>query len=126
VPEAALRLAEAASARAPCAADAAAEVLAQVEREATRLAAEDETEGVDRKREHVRTLLSDVLHALAVAARDRAADRASALLPTLTPADALHLLPRLAALDAAVASNVTPAAILIEIVAALRRAHSGA
>ncbi|MDA1194943.1 MAG: hypothetical protein O2894_07130 [Planctomycetota bacterium] len=75
------------------------------------------------KRQQVRVLLSDVLHVLSIEARDAAAGRASALPADWDPDAALDLLTSWGRLDAAVAANVTPAAVLIEAVGVLRRPY---
>ena len=112
-------LASAGTSDAPRIAQAAEEALAHLGRGAADLAAADERE-TDTKRQHVRVLLSDVLRVLCVEARERAADRPSPMLPAVTPEDALDHLARWGELEAAVAANVTPAAILIDAAGALR------
>jgi hypothetical protein len=116
----AMDLARAAADDLPRVEQAAADALAHLQREATRMAAEDTTE-TDTKRQHVRALLGDVLRVLCVEARDRAADRPSPLLGEVPVPMALSLLTKWGALDAAVAANVTPSAVLIETAAVLRR-----
>jgi DNA polymerase-3 subunit delta' len=75
----------------------------------------------DRKREAVRVLLTDVLYALSVEARDLVAGRTDAGLLRGVDADVgLRLLERLGALAAAVPANVTPAVVLVEAVRILR------
>lgn len=120
VAEVAADLASAASDSLPRIEQAAATALAHLQRESTRMAAADENE-TDTKRQHVRVLLGDILRVLCVEARDRAADRESQLLAHVSPRLALDLLTRWGALEAAVAANVTPAAVLIETAAILRR-----
>ena len=78
------------------------------------------TSGVDMRRQYVRDLLVDVLHVTAIEARERAADRQSRLPAVIDAGAAITLLTRLERLSASVRSNVTPAAILLELYAALR------
>ena len=113
-------LVTAARAELPMTEEAAAAALAHLQREATTLAAADESE-TDTKRQHVRTLLDDVLRILVVEARDCAAGRPALLLTDVHEDAALDLLTNWGALGAAVASNVTPMAVLIEAIAVLRR-----
>lgn len=94
---------------------------AQLEQSAAALA-EADARDTSTKRQHVRALLSDVLRILTVEARDHAVGTSSALPPSLDAEDALDLIRAWGGLDAALASNVTPAAVLIEAMAVLRRA----
>ncbi len=95
-------------------------VLALLQKGAADLAAGDERAG-DMKRQYLRVLLRDVLRVLCVSARERAAGRSGGLLPETDPDRALDLIQAWGTLEAAVVSNVTPAAILIEAMALLRR-----
>jgi hypothetical protein len=83
--------------------------------------AEEEGGDAKAKRESVRVLLGDVLHALSVEARDLAAGRPSALLQDLPPACGLDVLEDLGPLGAAVPLNVTPAVIVLDALRRLRR-----
>lgn len=75
------------------------------------------------KRQHVRALLSDLLRIISIEARDRVAGRSEGTLPPSVGVDeALGLLQTCGSLDAAVAANVTPAAVLIEAMGAVRSA----
>ena len=94
--------------------------LARLEHIAAELAERDERD-TSTKRQHVRALLSDVLRILTVEARDQAATGSSGLPSSLSADDALDLVQAWGALDAAIAANVTPAAVLIETMAELRR-----
>ncbi len=83
--------------------------------------AEAEGDGaVDMRRQGVRDLLADVIHILAVEARDLAAGRAPMLLAEGSTADGVALLERLGRLSAAVASNVTPSIVVLELARVLR------
>lgn len=95
-------------------------VLAQLQKGAADLAARDERE-TDTKRQYLRVLMRDVLRVLCVSARERAAGRTGGPLPAVDPDRALDLIQGWGALETAVVSNVTPAAILIEAMALLRR-----
>jgi DNA polymerase-3 subunit delta' len=112
-------------AEAPGLAATALRVLSSFEKARAAEATEDEGDveetGTGRKREAVRAALQDLLHALAVDARDAAAGRDARWLRGVPSERAIDLLRRLADLSAAVAANVTPAAVAIEIGAALRR-----
>ena len=94
--------------------------LSHLTREAAELAAADTSE-TDTKRQHVRHLLSDVLRVLSIEARDAAAGRPGVLLRGVDAESAIELLEAWGSLDAAVAMNVTPAVVLIEMMGALRR-----
>jgi DNA polymerase III gamma/tau subunit len=96
------------------------EALGALERAATTLAAAEGQE-TSTKRQHVRALVADLLRILMVEARESAAGRESALPATVDADGALTLLTEWGGLSAAVAANVTPAAILIESMAVLRR-----
>jgi DNA polymerase III delta' subunit len=72
--------------------------------------------------EALRRALDDLFHALQVDARDRLAGRPGGSLSHLSPERAAAALDRLARLAANVRRNVTPAALLIDAVAALRGA----
>ncbi len=76
------------------------------------------------RRQEIRAGLQDLLHALAIEARDRAAGRPSALPPGVYAEDATRLLVDLGRLDAAVAQNVTPAVVVIETIRRVRHAAS--
>ncbi len=95
-------------------------VLSQLQQGAADLAARDPRE-TDTKRQYLRVLLRDVLRVLCVSARERAAGRGGGPLPAIDPERALDLITAWGELEAAVASNVTPAAVLIEAIALLRR-----
>ncbi len=84
--------------------------------------AEEDPGDTSTKRQHVRVLLSDVLRILTVEARDHAVGEVRSLPSSLTPDDALELVHAWGSLDGAVAMNVTPAVVLIEAMAVLRRA----
>jgi len=99
---------------------AAAAALAHLQQEAASLAAAEKSE-TDTKRQQVRVLLSDLLRILCVEARERAAGRPSEMLRGAGPETSLRLLSGWGGLEAAVAANVTPAAILIEAAAVYRR-----
>jgi hypothetical protein len=120
IPDLATDLARAARDPMPRVESAAAEALSHLTREATSLAAAD-TVDTDTKRQHIRGLLGDLLRVLCVEARECAAGRPSALLEDLSMQDALSLLSGWGELSAAVATNVTPAAILIEALSVLRQ-----
>jgi hypothetical protein len=113
-------LVEAACAPAPGVARAAEEARAQLEQAAAERAA-TKAGGSDSKREQVRVLLRDLLRVLVVEARERAAARESALPERVDAESALDLIARWGRLEAAVAANVTPAAVLVDALAALRR-----
>lgn len=81
-----------------------------------------ESRGVDRKREALRSVLQDLLHALAVEAREAAAGRPAFGGGGLSAGAGVDLLARVGRLSAAVASNVTPLVVLHEAFAALRSA----
>ncbi len=98
----------------------AARILAQLQQGGADLAADDPREA-DTKRQWLRVLLRDVLRVLCVSARERAAGRSGGPLPACDPERALDLIAGWGELEAAVASNVTPAAVLIEAIALLRR-----
>ena len=69
----------------------------------------------DRKREALRVLLTDVLYALSVEARDAVSERThETLMQGVGPDAGLRLLERLGMLAAAVPANVTPAVVLLE------------
>jgi len=104
----------------PRVAETAERVMAQLQRSATDLAAADERE-TDTKRQYLRVLMRDVLHVLCAHARQRAAGQPGGFLPDLQPEHALDLITAWGELESAVASNVTPAAVLIEAMALLRR-----
>jgi DNA polymerase III delta' subunit len=70
--------------------------------------------------EALRRALEDVFHALQVVARDRLAGVPGGALASLSPERAGRALERLARLSAHVRRNVSPAALLIEAVAAFR------
>lgn len=93
--------------------------LAQLEQLAAQRADADDTDKAT-KRQHVRALLSDVLRILTVEARERAAGRASELPDPVDADAALDLIEAWGRLEAAVAANVTPAAVLIDALAALQ------
>jgi hypothetical protein len=78
------------------------------------------------KREALRAALHDLLHALAVEGRDAAAGRPVFGGAVLDPRAGLDLLEQSAALAAAVGQNVTPAAVLHGVWAALKRAAATA
>jgi DNA polymerase-3 subunit delta' len=105
-------------------------VLAALESVAATRAAARESESLagsgDLKREALRAALGDLLHALAVEGRDAAAGRPAFGGVTLDPRAGLDLLEQSAALAAAVAQNVTPAAVLHAAWAALKRASASA
>lgn len=84
--------------------------------------AEADTVETSTKRQHVRALLSDVLRVLTVEAREGAAGRDNELPASVGSEAALDLIRAWGRLDAAIASNVTPAAVLIEAMGVLRRA----
>ncbi len=84
-----------------------------------------EARGVDRKREALRSVLQDLLHALAVEAREAAAGREGFGRGGLGARAGVDLLERVGRLSAAVASNVTPSVVLHEAFAALRAAALG-
>ncbi len=81
----------------------------------------DRGEGTN-KRQEVRHLLQDLLHVLASEARDRVAGRNVALLGDLSEREALDRLEDVGALAAAVATNVTPAVLLMEVARRFGRA----
>ena len=99
---------------------AAHDALAQLEHASAEIAAADESEA-DTKRQQLRLLVADVLRILAVEARECAAGRTSTLPAAIDAERALDLIAHWGRLEAAVAANVTPGAILIESIAALRR-----
>jgi DNA polymerase-3 subunit delta' len=80
---------------------------------------EEDDEGA-RGREGQRVLLQDLLLALAVEARELAAGRASLLEGLVHAARATGLIEAFGSLSAAVASNVQPLVVLVEVVATLR------
>lgn len=83
--------------------------------------AEAEGDGAaDRRRQGVRDLLADVIHIFAVEARDLAAGRVPMLLAAGSSAHGVALLERLGPLSAAVASNVTPSIVVLELARILR------
>jgi len=116
----ATELLTAAESNPPAVGRAAAEALSRLQREGEEMAAADTGE-TDTRRQHVRRLLSDVLRVLSVQARDRAAGRHSDLPARVDGEGALELLQAWGELEAAVAMNVTPAVVLIEAMAVLRR-----
>ena len=71
--------------------------------------------------EALRNALDDLFHAASVAARDRAAGREGGPFAPWSPATAAAFLARFARLAGHVRRNVSPAALLIETVSALRR-----
>jgi len=95
-------------------------VLAVLQHGAADLAAVDPRE-MDTKRQYLRVLLRDVLRVLCVSARERAAGRDGGPLPAYDPDLALDLIEAWGELEAAVASNVSPSVVLIEMIAVLRR-----
>lgn len=95
-------------------------VLAAVEQGAGAL-----TDDAGTKRQAVREVLADLLHAVAVEARDRAAGRASVTLPTLGPRAAVELLRSLETLSRAVPTNVTPSVVVLELLDRVRAALQG-
>jgi DNA polymerase-3 subunit delta' len=84
-----------------------------IEKQAT--ARVDEGRGHDRRQE-IRNLLQDLIRVFAVEARERAADRASDILPHVSSEVAIRKLEELGRLSAAVSQNVTPAVVLFELV----------
>ncbi len=100
---------------------AADETLGALDRIATTLAAAEGQE-TSTKRQHVRALVADLLRILVVEARECAAGRSCALPSQVDPETALGLITAWGRLSAAVAANVTPAAVLIESIAVLRQA----
>ncbi len=95
--------------------------LATLAKDAADFAEETEEGRPDRKRQAMRELLTDVLYALSVEARDVVSGRAAeGLLPGFGPDVGLRLLERLGAPVAAVAANVTPAVVLLETIRILR------
>jgi DNA polymerase-3 subunit delta' len=113
-------LVEAALQDEPRVAEAAERALAQLQQGAAELAARDARE-TDTKRQYLRVLLRDVLRTLCAHARECAASRNGGPLPALEAERALDLIATWGGLETAVVANVTPAAILIETMAALRR-----
>jgi DNA polymerase-3 subunit delta' len=119
---------EAARAPTPGAARAVERLLAALEVSAEeRAAALDAAEplegrGSDRKNEALRSILQDLLHAVAVEARDAAAGRGGLDRRTLTPRAGLDLLERTGRLAAAVASRVSPSVVLHDLLQALEAA----
>ncbi len=93
--------------------------LAALQRHAGEAAAEDEREG-DMRRQHLREVLRDLIHALCVDARDAACGRPVRWVAPRTPAAALDLLRGLERLDLAVVSNVTPAVVVLSLAGLLR------
>jgi DNA polymerase-3 subunit delta' len=86
---------------------------------------EEEDEGA-RGREGQRVLLQDLLLALAVEARELAAERSSLLDGVAEASRATGLIEAFGSLSTAVASNVQPLVVLVEAAATLRRAsHRG-
>ncbi len=71
--------------------------------------------------EALRRALEDVFHALLTVARDRTAGREGGPLAGSTPSAAARALPVLGALAVDVRRNVSPSALLIDVVRALRR-----
>ncbi len=112
-------LVEASVAPQPAVAQTVEGALAHLTKRAAELAAADPA-ATDTKRQHVRVLVADVLRALCVEARERIAGRESLLPSAVAEAEALDLLEQWGELTAAVAANVTPAAILLETVSRLR------
>lgn len=87
---------------------------------------EDEESSDDAEREgapgeSLRRALDDVLHAIQVVARDRAAGVEGGPLASLAPETAASVLERTARLSTYVRRNVSPAALLIDAVFAMRR-----
>lgn len=117
---AARAIVDAATSAEPRVAETAKRVLAQLQKGAADLAATDARE-TDTKRQYLRVFLRDVLRVLCVSARERAAGRAGGPLPALDPERALDLISAWGELEAAVVSNVTPVAVLIEAIAVMRR-----
>jgi DNA polymerase III gamma/tau subunit len=99
---------------------AALEVAAATRTEAQQEDDAREGRGVDRRRESLRSVLQDLLHVVAVEAREAAAGRAAFGDARLAPRAALDLLERAGRLSAAVAANVTPAVVLHDLLGALR------
>ena len=95
--------------------------LQAIERAAADLA-EAAGDAADRRKQYVRELLDDLIHLLAVDARDAVGERSTQLAWTTTPVRALGLLESLGELSAAAASNVTPSILVLELVRVLRRA----
>lgn len=120
IPDVAQVLVDAASGAEPRAALAAEQALALLTRHAAARAEESGEERPDMKRQFLRTLLTDVLHVVRIEARDRVAGRPSAWLGDLDAEGALRLLEALGDLGAAVASNVSPSVIVLELVRRLR------
>jgi len=119
LPDLANTLIEAGCSRQPDAAQTAGAALAALERIAATLMAADGQE-ISTKRQHVRSLVADVLRILTIEARECAAGRESRLPSDVGPERALDLITAWGRLAAATAANVTPAAVLIEAVAVLR------
>lgn len=78
--------------------------------------------GATNVRESLRVVLQDLLHAAAVEGREAAAGREAFGARRITPAAGLTLIEAAGALSASVASNVSPAVVLTELVRALRAA----
>lgn len=80
----------------------------------------------DRKGEALREGLRDLLHVVAVEAREAAAGRPALGQPAPAPRAGLDLLARCARLSAAASSNVTPSVVLHDLLSALRPAVGAA
>jgi len=97
-------------------------LLGALEQTVAERAAAAEEEAGDAKRARVRDALADLVHMLAVEAKDAAAGRDAPILGELAEDRAFALLEDLGEIGAAVPAHVTPSVVALEILRRLRRA----